>query len=355
MTEPVSAQLTQPAAGWKRVAIVVALFLFVSTALSVWWVVSYCYSITADGGSGSALVYIPKGSSVKKIGEILEEAGLIDNDIRFPLVAKLSGESGRLLAGEFRLTTGQTVLDTLRALSRAKPVQHKITLREGLTGKEMAELFAEKGFCDSRSYLNLMTDKGVIEKSGLGEIASLEGYLFPDTYYVTRDQKKAEFLIQMQVRRFKKVWEDLAAQNKGKLSRHELVTLASMVEKETGAAGERPVIAGVFYNRLEKKMRLQSDPTVVYGVEGFNGKITKKDLQAKTPYNTYVIKGLPVGPIANPGRKALLAAIEPQKTEFLYFVSKNDGTHQFSKSLREHNRAVKKFQRNKKVENSKEN
>ncbi|PIE64015.1 MAG: hypothetical protein CSA26_10235 [Desulfobacterales bacterium] len=137
------------------------------------------------------------------------------------------------------------------------------------------------------------------------------------------------------------------------LSLHQIVTLASIIEKETGAAYERPFIAGVFLNRLQKKMRLQSDPTVIYGIEGFNGNITKNDLRRPTPYNTYVISGLPPGPICSPGKEALEAVLFPAETRALYFVSRNDGTHTFSNSLKEHNRAVRKYQKRVKRENKK--
>lgn len=347
MNEIIPSKSCLQCTGWKRAAFLAALFLFIITAFGTWWLADYAYAPGPVNKDKSIVVVIEKGTSVKQIGEILGQAGLIKYDIRFPIIARLSGDSGRLKAGEFRLETGKSVLETIRLLVHAKVVQHTITLPEGLNGREMAHLFEEKGLCDSKVYLDLMGDSGFIKKLGLDDVTSLEGYLFPDTYYFTREQKGAAHFITMQVKRFQKVWQELVGQADESIDREKMVTLASIIEKETGAPGERSVISGVFHNRLKKNMRLQSDPTVVYGLEDFDGKITKKHLKTATPYNTYMLQGLPVGPIANPGKEALHAALHPTVTEYLYFVSQNDGTHYFSKSLREHNRAVRKYQRKK--------
>ncbi len=294
------------------------------------------------------IVNIPKGSSVKAIGKILGDAGLIDNDPRFLLLAKFSGYSGRLQAGEFRLVGGQRPGGVIKELVFAKPVQHPVTIIEGLRATEIAELFAKKGWCDAENFISLVTDQRFIDLLGLKDLSSLEGYLYPDTYLLTSEMKGAEKIITMLVHRFAMVWAELTAEIDHEISREQMVILASIVEKETGAASERSLIAGVFTNRLDRGMRLQSDPTVVYGVENFSGKITRQQLRHPTPYNTYTIPGLPVGPICNPGKEALQAALHPTETKFLYFVSKNDGTHQFSASLSAHNSAVRKYQRKKK-------
>ncbi len=294
------------------------------------------------------IVNIPKGSSVKAIAKILGDAGLIVNDARFLLLAKFSGYSGRLQAGEFRLKGGQRPADVIKELAFAKPVQHSVTIIEGLSATEIAGLFAKKGWCDAENFISLVTDQRFIDLLGLKNISSLEGYLYPDTYLLTSEMKGAEKIITMLVHRFSMVWAELTAEIDHEISPEQMVILASIVEKETAAASERSLIAGVFTNRLARGMRLQSDPTVVYGVENFSGKITRQQLRDPTPYNTYTIPGLPVGPICNPGKEALRAALHPTETKFLYFVSKNDGTHQFSASLSAHNRAVRKYQRKKK-------
>jgi UPF0755 protein len=170
--------------------------------------------------------------------------------------------------------------------------------------------------------------------------------LFPDTYGVTRSESAKDIIAKM-VRRYHQIvdpsWPARARQIG--FSMHEVVIFASIVEKETGAAWERPLISSVFHNRLKKRIRLQSDPTVIYGIKNYSGNITKADLRRKTPYNTYRIAGLPAGPISNPGKEALHAALYPKKSPYIYFVSRNDGTHVFSKTLKEHNRAVYKYQK----------
>lgn len=286
---------------------------------------------------------VPRGSSFTATATILADAGLIHEDIRFNILARLYGFSSKVRAGEFSLPGGKMPMETLKALIEAKPIQHAVTVIEGLRAEEIAEIFARKKWSNKDEFLALVQDETFIATLGLGNVSSLEGYLYPDTYYLTRlpapDTKK---IVKMMVQRFQEIWEGLDADDK---EMHETVILASIIEKETGDATERSRIASVFLNRLKKGMRLQSDPTVIYGIKDFNGNITRKDLRRKTPYNTYVVKGLPAGPICNPGRDALEAVLHPADEKYLYFVSKNDRTHHFSKTLREHNRAVRKYQR----------
>jgi UPF0755 protein len=216
---------------------------------------------------------------------------------------------------------------------------------------EVAALFAEENWVNPENFLQLCRDAVLIKKLGI-EAASLEGYLFPETYTLVRGEVDERKIIRMMVQRFFAVWEELTGSESErkteqvkKYNRQQVLTLASIVEKETGSAGERDIIAGVFYNRLAKGMPLQSDPTTIYGIKDFNGNLTKADLRSRTPYNTYMIPGLPVGPICNPGAAAIKAVLYPAKVSYLYFVSRNDGSHYFSKSLKEHNRAVYKFQK----------
>jgi UPF0755 protein len=309
--------------------------------------VSYGYSNGPHADSETAIIDIPKGTSVRGISHILGEAALIDDDIRFLLLAKWQGVSGKLRAGEFRLDTGKTPLEVLEALVKAQPVQHAVTIPEGLRAEEIAAIFAGDGWCDKKRYEKLVRDEDFIASTGFSQFTSLEGFLYPDTYYLTKEMRGAEIVIQMQVKRFQEVWATLVEDYDTEPDLYETVTLASIVEKETADSSERPLIASVFQNRLQKGMRLQSDPTVVYGIENFQAPITKTHLLTETPYNTYVIPALPAGPIANPGRASLHAVLNPVEAEFLYFVSKNDGTHQFSTNLADHNKAVQKYQRKK--------
>lgn len=311
------------------------------------WYYSYVYQPGPVKSEPSVIVTIPRGSSVKAIGEILADSGLIYSDVRFLLLAKLSGLAKHLQAGEFRMKTRQNPEKILKTLATARPVQYSITIPEGLRATEIAEIFSSGDWIDPETFKELVQEKSFIEKLGLANVNNLEGYLYPDTYMLTRDVKGAEKILSIMVKRFLEVWAELAEGSSHEIIMAKTVTLASIVEKETATSEERPLIAGVFLNRLRIGMRLQSDPTVVYGLESFSGKITRTDLRTPTPYNTYTNKGLPLGPICNPGLKAMEAVLHPEATQNLYFVSKNDGTHQFSKTLREHNRAVQKYQRKK--------
>jgi len=332
----------------KRTVLWAVLFLFLLAAFSATWMGLYMAGTGTVLPGKAVTVNIPKGSSVKTIGHILGKAGLITYDQRFLLLARFSGYSGRLQAGEFRLKGGNKPGDVIRELAFARPVQHPVTVIEGLRAREIAELFGGGGWCDMADFVSLTEDRAFIESLGFAGLSSLEGYLFPDTYLLTAEMKGAEKIIPMLVHRFRSVWRELVSDIDHEISMEKTVILASMVEKEAAVANERALIAGVFANRLARGMRLQSDPTVVYGVENFSGKITRKQLRYPTPYNTYTLPGLPVGPICNPGKESLRAALHPAETKYFYFVAKNDGTHQFSKSLTNHNRAVRKYQRKKK-------
>ncbi|CAK8720544.1 MAG: UPF0755 protein [Candidatus Electronema aureum] len=323
-----------------------ALLLLVSFAAGGWF--AY-YVFTLAPGSGEVIVDIPKGAGSRQIKTLLGEKGLIKDDIRFLALLRLLRELERknppkLRAGEFSVPLGLTPLQVIRFLHNAKPVQHRVTVPEGLTMAQIAEIFAKDGWTDTAAFLQLCHDRQFIQGLGL-EATSLEGYLFPETYSLVRGETDARTIISTMVRRFFAVWKELGAMESRGLNRHQLLTLASIVEKETGAASERKSIAGVFYNRLRTGMRLQSDPTTIYGIKDFNGNLTKADLLAATPYNTYAISGLPVGPICNPGKAALEAVLHPAEVPYLYFVSKNDGSHQFSSTLEEHNRAVFLYQK----------
>ena len=299
------------------------------------------------------VVGIPKGKSTREIGTILADAGVINDDIRFLLLAKVSGYAGRLQAGEFLFETGQRPLTVLRTLATARSIQYSVTIPEGLNSSEIAALFSEGGWCHPHSFANLVADKKFIADLGLEGIDSLEGYLYPDTYMLTKDLRSAEKIIGLMVNRFTRVWAEMTEDLEERPDRQKTVILASIVEKETGAPSERPLIAGVFHNRLQLGMKLQSDPTVLFGLLDRSGPITKTDLQTPTPYNTYVIPGLPAGPICSPGRDSMMAVLNPLPTKNLYFVSKNDGTHHFSADLNEHNNAVQKYQRKKISESGK--
>jgi len=317
------------------------LFLLIAGAFGLWYAL---YITTPAPGTGTVTVVIPRGAGVRRIGALLAEHKLIGNDIRFLILARLTHAGTRLQAGEFSIPRGLRPAEVLELLARGKAVQHPVTIPEGLTMEEVAQVFADKGWVNKTKFLALCREPAFIHHLGIQQ-NQLEGYLFPDTYALVRDKSDAKSIITQMVHRFLRVWKEIAPEKKSSLNRHRIVTLASIVEKETANPAERPLIARVFLNRLQKSMRLQSDPTVIYGLPDFNGNLTRKDLRRATPYNTYVINGLPPGPICNPGRAAMEAVLYPADSTALYFVSKNNGSHYFSTTLREHNRAVRRYQK----------
>jgi len=329
-----------------RAALFAALILLLSAGSVAGYYLSYALQSGPPVPANRVVVYIPRGSSVQQISEILAEARLIHRDPRFVHLTRLSGKSGRLQAGEFSLLTNQKPLDVMRELATARALEHVVTIPEGLNIEEIADILAEDGWINRDRFIVLSHDRIFLDEIGLTGYSSVEGYLFPDTYNFVRPSADERVLISKLVDRSIKVWEGLV-QGDTVLSRHEVFTLASIIEKETAQPDERTVIAAVFLNRLKKKMRLQSDPTVIYGMTDYNGKLVRSDLRRPTPYNTYLIPALPPGPICSPGKDSLQSVLLPDESDFLYFVSKNDGTHYFSKNLKEHNRAVRKYQRNK--------
>ena len=340
-------QEEKPGTGHNRPKIVLwtVLGLFTGFLLLGAWFLHYALNPGPPVDEASVIVFIPRGTSTKNISSLLAEKKLVYADSRFLLLVRLMGRSANLQAGEFRLKTNQSPVALIKELSHARPVEHSVTIPEGLTIVGIAEIFSAGGWVDQKRFVDMAHDAHLIEQLGFEGIDSLEGYLFPDTYRLVRPAKGEAEIITMLVRRSLQIWQGLAGNNSSGLDRHQVFTLASIIEKESGASEERPVIASVFLNRLKKKMKLQSDPTVIYGLGRFDTPLTRTDLKTATPYNTYTIPALPPGPICSPGAQALHAVLFPAETNYLYFVSKNDGTHYFSKSLREHNRAVRKYQR----------
>lgn len=308
------------------------------------WFASYAYSPGPRVDFSEATVFIPHGTSVEKISKLLDDAGLLQADFRFLLLTRFMDASSRLPAGEFRLDANQTPVDLINELVLAEPVEHRITIAEGLRLEEIGATFAARGWVDQDRFVELARDPKLIAELGLGSLESLEGYLFPDTYRLVKPSPGEKAIIGRLVKRSLEVWQSLD-RGDSQLDMYDAFTLASIVEKETGKGDERPLIASVFLNRLKRNMKLQSDPTVIFGIEDFEGTLTRKDLKSQTAYNTYHIRGLPPGPICSPGRDSLQAVLTPATSNYLYFVSKNDGSHQFSTNLKEHNRAVRKYQR----------
>ncbi|WP_300669086.1 endolytic transglycosylase MltG [Desulfoluna sp.] len=302
---------------------------------------------TPQGDPNLTLIYtLGRGQNFNTTARQLAQAGICTSETKLRLMATLYGLDKKIKAGEYRLSGSMTPEAILSSLTRGKVHLHKLTIPEGYTVSQIAKVVEQNGLGKAERLSQLCFSKKFIHRMNLPKGApSLEGYLFPETYFFEKGTTE-EAIITAMVKRFKSVFTP-QLQTDGKalgLTPNEVVTLASIIEKETGATFERPLISSVFHNRLKKKMRLETDPTVIYGIKDFNGNITRKDLRRKTPYNTYVIRGLPPGPIASPGLAALTAAVRPEKTSYLYFVSKKNGTHHFSQSLKEHGKAVRTYQ-----------
>jgi UPF0755 protein len=297
-------------------------------------------SLPSDG----ATVVVREGEHLAAIAERLASAGVIRSALLFRAWARLTGSDRTLQPGRYRFERAVDVPVVLRTLATGVP-HPDVTVPEGLTVREIALLLQSRGLVEVDEVVCLASDPEFLLAAGVPG-TQLEGYLFPDTYRFAAELSTREILESM-VRRFHERF-DVARYRRAaarRLSVNQVVTLASIIEKETGLATERPLIAAVFTNRLRLGMPLQSDPTVIYAIPDFTGNLTRADLARPSPYNTYVSGGLPPGPIANPGLAALDAAMAPADSSALYFVSRNDGSHEFSATLAEHNRAVSRYQR----------
>jgi UPF0755 protein len=308
-----------------------------------WDISSFIKNPFRPGSPEQTLTILP-GQSLKAIAEHLENQSIISNKFYFSIYTKIKKAGKKLQAGEYVLSGSKSPEEILDILVSGRVKLYRVTLPEGLTIKEIASLIEKEGLCDPKKFTALCQNPALIKKLEI-QAFSLEGYLFPDTYFFSK-QNTCEDIILAMAGRFKAVFTE-ARQKRAKelgFSIHEILTLASIIEKETGAAAERPLISSVFHNRLKKNMRLESDPTVIYGIEDFDGNIKKTHLQTRTEYNTYQITGLPPGPIASPGALSLEAALYPAESRYLFFVSKNDTTHYFSETFEEHIKAVARYQ-----------
>ena len=296
-------------------------------------------------------VDIPQGSGPASIGRRLSDAGVIRDTLGFRYEIVRSGLGRHLQAGEYRFDSPMTVKEVVAKIARGEVYLIPITFREGLTIRDMAALFEAKGLGTAADFSSLAADAQLIRP--LDPAAKdLEGYLFPSTYAMSRHATAAQLVPRMVAGFEKALTPEIrsAAEARG-LSVRALVTLASIVEKETGKPEERPLVAAVYSNRLKIGMALQCDPTVIYALQRadrYNGNLTRENLQFDSPYNTYRYAGLPPGPIANPGAASLEAAAHPASVPYLYFVARGDGSHAFATNLEEHNRNVDEFQRHRK-------
>ncbi len=289
---------------------------------------------------------ISSGESFRTVTKRLYEVRLIESEPFFYYLARLTGKSGDLKAGDYELNDAMSPWEILKVITGSRVKLYRITIREGMNLFQIAEYLRERGLVDKIQFLEAAMDPAFAEDLNIPSF-TVEGYLFPETYFISRGTP-ARQMIRMFVDMF---WSKIPpeflqqATKKYDLSFHDIVTMASVIEKETGLAAEMGLISSVFYNRFEKGMRLQSDPTAVYDVMPYGGKVTRKHLLRKSPFNTYQIDGLPLTPITNPGLLAIQAALYPQKTDYLFFVSRKDGSHEFTSTYSDHVKAIEKYLR----------
>lgn len=332
-----------------------------------WLVIVYPHRPPAGAG-GDVLVDLPEGASVGEVADRLAAEGVVDSAFLFAAYLRILGVGDRLRSGPVLVTEGMTPAEVVRQVAEGLGRQRvRVTLPEGWTRFQIAERLEQLGVCQADAFLAETESAALLEAHSV-EASSFEGYLFPDTYEL-REDMPARRVVRRLARTFERRVRPIVDRHEEGLealqrdlgwSLHEVVVLASIVEKEAGAHAERPTIAGVFLNRLRsdtfRPKRLQADPTVSYGCvvrpdvsdacRAYDGRITRAMLRdADNPYNTYRHELLPPGPIANPGEAALRAVVQPAETEYLFFVSRNDGSHVFSRTYREHVNAVNRFQR----------
>ncbi len=330
----------------KRLALLLLLLLVLAAAGAAVWI-TRTVSAPYAGFTGEQFVDIPPGESTRGIGRRLVAAGVVRDELTFRLAVRWHARGRSLKAGEYRFSEPATPTAVIDRLARGDVYLLPLTIPEGLTAEEMARVFEQSGLGPASAFVAAAREPAAIRDID-PDADSLEGYLFPDTYHLPR-RTDGEALVDRMVRRFKAVFdEDLRARVKASgLTVRQVMSLAALVEKETARGEERPLVAAVYRNRLRIGMPMQADPTVVYALKRagrWNGNIRKADLQIDSPYNTYRYPGLPPGPIASPGKASIEAVLSPAPVDYLYFVSRNDGSHAFATTLAEHNRNVQRWQ-----------
>jgi UPF0755 protein len=320
----------------------VVIILLAAAGLAAYW---FFFSFPHRPYGGEATIEVKKGGGISSVVKELERTGLTDSPRKMDFYLRyIRGVGSKLVAGEYQFGPGATPAQIAEKLLKGERIRRTFTIPEGYNLKEIAKLLGEKGLVSPDSFLKKCLSPDAASRQGL-EGTTLEGYLFPDTYEYTRETKEDQ-IIAMMVKNFKRHFDATMTQKarESGMNVYQIITLASMIEKETGKEEERPLISGVFRNRLKAGMPLATDPSVIYGIPNFDGNLRKADLERDGPYNTYLRPGLPPTPIANPGLKSIQAALNPAPTDYLYFVSRNDGSHQFSRTVEEHYAAVQRYQ-----------
>lgn len=316
------------------------------SCLCVILVGAYYMSPTASSEEIVSITIVP-GSSTTTIAKHLATNDLIRSPLVFKLAVRYRGIGTQLRAGTYKLSRDMSLTRILDELKKGQIEYKTFTVPEGFTAKAIVELWEESGLGKKDTFLEAMKSAEILEKY-LPEGISAEGYLFPDTYKFAKGSS-AKTVVQMMLAESDKRWTETLAEEAKSLgfTRHQVITLASIIQREAGSDSEITRIAGVFHNRLKHKWRLQADPTVLYALGDPNRLLTRADLKVESPYNTYLHKGLPPGPIGNPGMASILGALRPEKTPYFYFVAMEKGKHHFSKTLDEHNRMIRQIRRRK--------
>lgn len=299
---------------------------------------------TAVAPAQPTVVDVKPGSSFRRTASQLEAAGVVTDATRFTLLARWRHVTGQVHAGQYLFETAARPDEVLARLVAGDIRKFHVTIPEGFNLRDIAARLATTGLAAADEWFALCHDAKFIADLDI-DANSLEGYLFPETYTYISSTTPRQLLQAMAAQMQAALTPPLLTAARAlQLNPHQLITLASIIQKEAGNVAEMPLISAVFHNRLRAGIPLQADPTVIYGIADFDGNLTRKNLETPTPYNTYRIKGLPPGPIASPGRAALEAAAHPADSKALYFVSRGDGTHEFSATLKDHNRAVRRYQ-----------
>lgn len=314
--------------------------------LSPSFYIGYWFYTPHNPNGQNEFVEIKKGGNINTISSLLKERGIINNSLYYRIIGRIVSSGLKPKAGEYLLSASMSPSVIMGKISGGKVYMHQVTIPEGFNIYEIASLLEGRQLVNRERFLATVTDREFI-KSLSFDLPSLEGYLFPTTYLLARGMTEREIAAKM-VNTFKELADsEIAAKAAAVgLTPHQVVNMASLVEKETALNEEKSIITSVFHNRLKKGMRLQCDPTVIYAIKNFDGNIKKKDLTIDSPYNTYRYAGLPIGPIANPGIESIRGVLNPMKSDYLYFVATKKGGHYFSTNIKDHNRAVREYQLN---------
>jgi UPF0755 protein len=301
--------------------------------------------VPPGNGKKVEVVELGRGRSLRSLATLLQARGIISSARMFSLYARIKGGDARVKAGPYQFDDGMRPGQILDKMIAGDFYARIFAMPVGYSSYQAAEMLEKRGFFQKESFLKACRDRRLLDQLGIsGE--SAEGYLFAGSYNILPGKTERQLLREMVLRQ-RELLDELLGEQKtvNGLSRREILTLASIIEKEAVLPAEKPLIAAVFQNRLRKGMRLQSDPTALYGVRAFSGRVSKEDILRPGPYNTYLIQGLPPGPIGNPGKDAIKAVLNHPAVPYLYFVSRGDGSHQFSGDLATHNDAVRRFLR----------